>query len=81
MGCPGCLKAGERLVLRQILPWLRGPGSLSLPQLREDPFAFSEETSHTEPCVKHSWSSCPLSQESHREPVMKVTVGGHVTPA
>lgn len=62
---------GIPLFLRQT-----APGSEALVSI-SDPFIFPEKN-HTESSVKHSWSSFPLSQESCREPVLKVTVGGHI---
>lgn len=77
MGSPGCSEAGGRLVLRQPLaqrPWV----SISDTARRRTRLSSQRKPHRTR--VQHSWSSCPLSQGSCREPVLKVTVGGHIHP-
>lgn len=61
-------------------PWLGDPGSPSLLQLTEGSICLLQGN-QAEAYVEHSWSSCLLSQESRREPVLKVTAGGHIHPA
>lgn len=75
MQSPACPEA-EVFVLRQTLPLAQGHWtSFSATAERRRHLSSQREPHGT--LHQHSGSSCPLSQESHREPFLKVTAGGH----